>query len=148
MLNIRFGAVDDTITYVDGFFDSDYEDEWLEDPLVQEMILDIDKSKVTSPDCITSPVFGQIPPTWLSGSVKALILMLKTDEEIWATACGDNCAKWITRIAQLKDLTICLEHFMDFGDNHFSFRDVKTGKLCEDYFDAVIERKYKYNDYE
>lgn len=119
MLNIRFGAVDDTITYVDGFFDSDYEDEWLEDPLVQEMILDIDKSKVISPDCITSPVFGQIPPTRLSGGVKALILMLKTDEEIWATACGDNCAKWITRIAQLKDLTICLEHFMDFGDNHF-----------------------------
>lgn len=38
MLNIRFGAVENTIYYVDEFFDSDYEDEWLEAPLVQEKI--------------------------------------------------------------------------------------------------------------
>lgn len=44
MLNIRFGATDSTVTYVDGFFNSDYEDEWLLDPFVQGMVLDIDKS--------------------------------------------------------------------------------------------------------
>lgn len=140
MLNIRFGATDSTITYVDGFFNSDYEDEWLLDPLVQEMVLDVDKSKVLSPNCIESPIFGQIPPTKLSGGVKALILMLKTDEEIWATACGDNCAKWITKIAEMKNLTICLEHFMSFEDNHFPFRDVDTGKVHNDYFDAIIDK--------
>lgn len=148
MLNIRFGAVEDTIYYVDGFFDSDYEDEWLEDPLVQEMIQDVDNSKVLSPHCIESPLLGQIPPTKLSGGVKALILMLKTEEEVWATACGDNCAKWITRIAEMKNLTICLEHFMSFGNNHFPFRDVKSGIVYDDYFDAVIARCGNYNDYE
>ena len=147
MLNIRFSAVEDTIFYVDDFFNSDYEESWLEDPFVQEMILDVDKSKVLSPNCIESPILGQIPPTKLSGGVKALILMLKTDEEVWATACGDNCAKWITKIAEMKDLTICLEHFMNFGDNHFPFRDVKTGVVYDDYFDAVISRNGNYNDH-
>lgn len=144
MLNIRFGATDSTITYVDGFFNSDYEDEWLLDPFVQEMVLDIDKSKILSPNCIESPIFGQIPPTRLSGGVKALILMLKTDEEIWATACGDNCAKWITKIAEMKDLTICLEHFMSFEDNHFPFRDANTGEIYNDYLDAIINKNGKY----
>lgn len=58
------------------------------------MVLDVDKSEVLSPYCIQSPVLGQIPPTGLSGRVKALIMALKTDWEIWATACGNNCAKY------------------------------------------------------
>ena len=147
MLSIRFGAIDSTVYYVDGFFNSDYEDEWLDDSIVKEMILDVDKSEVLSPYCIQSPVLGQIPPTALSGGVKALILMLKTDEEIWATACGDNCAKWILKIAEMKDITICLEHFMSFGDNHFPFRDARTGKMHEDYWQVILARKGKYNDY-
>ena len=32
-----------------------------------------------------------------------------------ASACGDNCAKWILRIAGKKNLTINLHHIMDFG---------------------------------
>lgn len=144
MLSIRFGATDSTITYVDGFFNSDYEDEWLLDDFVQEMIFDIDKSKIISSSCIESPIFGQIPPTKLSGGVKALILMLKTDEEIYATACGDNCAKWITKIAEIKDLTICLEHFMSFENNHFPFKDADTGEIYNDYFDAIIDKNGKY----
>lgn len=83
----------------------------------------------------------------MPGGVKALILMLKTDEEIWATACGDNCAKWIIKIAEMKELTICLEHFMSFGDNHFPFRDARTGEVHPDYFDAIIARNGNYNDY-
>ena len=39
-----------------------YEDEWLEDPVVQEMILDVDKSKVISSHVIESPVLGPIAP--------------------------------------------------------------------------------------
>lgn len=140
MLHIRFGTTEDTIVAVESTFDFGYEEEWLEDELVKEMILDVDKSQVISPHCIESPVLGQIAPSELSGGVKALILMLKTDEEIWATACGDNCAKWITKIAEIKDLTISLEHYMRFEpDNHFSFIDADTGKLCTDYFDEIIE---------
>lgn len=142
MLNIRFGSTENTITDVDNYFDFEYEDEWLEDPLVKEMILDVDKSEVLDSGVIKSPVLGLIPPTELSGGVKALILMLKTDEEIWATACGDNCSKWITKIAEMKELTISLEHFLDFGNNNFSFRDVNTGEVYENYFRQVVSHGY------
>lgn len=37
---------------------------------------------------------------------------------------------------------------MSFGNNYFPFRDVKSGIVYDDYFDAVIARCGNYNDYE
>lgn len=130
MLTIRFGAVEDTLINVDAVFDNNYEDEWFTDSLVKEMILDVDKSVVVSAHTIESPVLRQIPPSSLSGGVKALILMLKEDWEVWATACGDNCAKWILEIGKQRDLTISLEHFMKFPTYEFDFIDAITGKFA------------------
>lgn len=126
MLNIHFKKTKDTINSIDRYFNFNYEDEWFDDPLVKEMVLDVDKSVVENPYCIKSPVLGQIPPTKLSGGVKALIVMLKTDEEVWATSCGDNCAKWIIEISKIKDLTIVLEHYMKFPE-YFDAIDLETG---------------------
>lgn len=117
MLNILLGADDETIQDVDVWFDNEYDDDWLEDEFVKQMVLDIDDSKIISPRCIESPVLGQIPPTDLSSGVKALILMYKIDKTIYATVCGDNCAKWIVEIAKHKDITICLEHYMMFPEH-------------------------------
>ena len=117
MLNIMFGADDETIQDVDVWFDNEYEDDWLEDEFVKQMVSDIDDSTIVSPRCIESPVLGQIPPTDLSSGVKALILMYKLNRTIYATVCGDNCAKWIVEIAKRKDITICLEHYMVFPDD-------------------------------
>lgn len=114
MLYITFKKSDDVIMGVDGYFNFNYEDEWLSDPVVKQMVLDIDNSEVISNGAIKSPVLGIISPTALSGGVKALILMLKTNRVIWATSCGDNCAKWIIEISKQKDLFICLSHFMQF----------------------------------
>ena len=139
MLSVRFGTIENTIIDVDNYFDFEYEEEWLEDDLVKQMILDVDKSEVLDVGVVKSPILGLIHPTEISGGVKALILMLKTDDEIWATACGDNCSKWILKIAEIKDITISLEHFLDFGDNNFQFRDAETGEVYDDYFKKVIE---------
>lgn len=89
------------------------------------------------------PSFGQISPFILSGSVKALIMMLKTDYQMWATSCGDNCAKWILRIAEEKEkqweeLEICLEHYMDFRAEDdeiydFPFFCLDTNKVEDSY---------------
>lgn len=143
MLRITFHENEKTVWGVDAAFQSLFKAEWLEDSLVKEMILDVDKSEVQSPYCIMSPVFGQISPYMISGGVKALILMLKTDYQIWATACGDNCAKWILRIAeekekQGKELEICLEHYMDFGAKEdiiidFPFFCLDTGRVEDSY---------------
>lgn len=89
------------------------------------MIKDIDGSDVKGPRAIDSPYLGSISTERLSGGVKTLILMYNDNEHIFnASACGDNCAKWILKIAKLlqeerKDLNIRLGYLMDFGDENF-----------------------------
>ena len=140
MLTVHAGISDDTIDYIDSYFKNNYEDEWLDDELVKEMVLDIDNSVIESPYKISSPVLGDITPLDLSTGVKALILMYKEPEnEFWATACGDNCAKWIKKFGDEMDITISLEHFMDFGDNSFLCKDADTGEIVE-YFSIVMDK--------
>lgn len=140
MLTVHTGISDDTIDYIDSYFKNNYEDEWLDDELVKEMVLDIDNSVIESPHKISSPVLGDITPLDLSTGVKALILMYKEPEnEFWATACGDNCAKWIKKFGDEMDITISLEHFMDFGDNSFLCKDADTDEIVE-YFSIVMDK--------
>ena len=106
-----------------------YGDNWITDPFVKKIIHDIDKSDVLSENVISSPVFGSIPPRMLSGGTKALILMLKENKVIWATAYGDNCAKWLLKIAELEDRTINLLHLMDFGPESFSIHILNTDQI-------------------
>lgn len=140
MLTVHAGISDNTIDYIDSYFKNNYEDEWLDDELVKEMVLDIDNSVIESPHKISSPVLGDITPLDLSTGVKALILMYKEPEnEFWATACGDNCAKWIKKFGDEMDITISLEHFMDFGDNSFLCKDADTDEIVE-YFSIVMDK--------
>lgn len=80
------------------YFDNVYEDEWIEDAFVKEMIQDVDRSAVISAHIIESPVLGAITPKDLSGGVKVLILMLKDDSFVYNLSnCGNNCAKWVLK---------------------------------------------------
>ena len=65
------------------YFDNVYEDEWIEDSFVKEMIQDVDHCTVISSHVIDSPILGAITPRELSGGVKVLILMLKDDSFIY-----------------------------------------------------------------
>ena len=98
----------------------------LEDSFVKQMILDVDNTEVISKNLLISPIFGPIPPEKLSGGVKALILMYAQDKPVWATACGDNCSKWIVEIAKKKNLTIVLGHRMEFPER-FDAVSLDTG---------------------
>ena len=60
MLKIIFGDIENSIYHPPTYFDNQYEDEWIIDPLSIEMIQDIDKSTVISPHLIESPVLGPI----------------------------------------------------------------------------------------
>lgn len=74
------------------YFDNVYEDEWIEDGFVKDMIQDVDHCTVISSHVIDSPILGAITPRELSGGVKVLILMLKDDSFIYNMSnCGDNC---------------------------------------------------------
>lgn len=130
MLNVFFGNMPEAVYNTAVFFKNDYEDEWITDPFVIEMIRDVDHSEVIDNGVIDSPVLGKIPPLGLSGGVKTLILVLFEPGKVFnASTCGDNCAKWLLRIAASEDRTVNLRHIMDFGDEPFEIRILNTGDV-------------------
>lgn len=132
MLRIYYGELESPkyIFNPDVFFNNTYEEEWITDPLSMQMIKDIDGSEVKGARLIDSPFLGAIPTERLSGGVKTLILMnFDTDHIFNASACGDNCASWILRIAQDKDLTIRLGYLINFGDSRFNIEIVNINKI-------------------
>ena len=139
MLNVYLGKMDDAVYYPPVYFDNRYEDEWIIDKRSIEIIRDVDKSDVVSVHLIESPVLGPISPKELSGGVKTILLMLfdETGRIFNASACGDNCAKWILKIAESKNLTINLRHIMEFGDEEFEMKILNTGEVVHNMLEFV-----------
>ncbi len=130
MLSIFYGDMPEAVYNTASYFKYDYEDEWITDPFVREMILDVDKSTVLDSGVIDSPVLGKIPPLGLSGGVKTLILVKFHASKIFnASTCGDNCARWLLKIAEKEDRTINLRHLMRFGNEPFTIRILNTGQI-------------------
>ncbi len=132
MLKVYYGDMqEDKFVYNTSVrFDNTYEPKWLEDTMAKKIIKDIDHSEVVSGECIESPVLGQIPPTKLSGGTKTLLLIMNEPNTIFnASTCGDNCAKWLLEIGKIKDITINLRHFMDFGDGPFEIYVENTKEI-------------------
>lgn len=147
MLNIYYGELDkeNYIFDPDTFFDNTYEDEWITDDLSRKMIKDIDKSEVIGPHLIESPVLGPISQKELSGGVKTLMLINNDDQHIFnASACGDNCSKWLLEIGRNKDVTVRLGYFMDFGKDDLEIRVVNTNKIVHS--GAELDREILDND--
>ena len=121
MLNIYLGDMPEAIYHPPTYFDNTYEDEWITNSLSVKMIKDVDKSDVIGTHLIESPILGPISPKELSGGVKTLMLMAFDENErvFNASACGDNCSKWILQIGEAKELTINLRHIMNFGKDAF-----------------------------
>lgn len=138
MLHIFFGDMPEAIYNTSVYFKNVYEDEWITDPFSKEMIRDIDKSEVIDSAVIDSPVMGKIAPVSLSGGVKTLILMRYDTEKIFnASTCGNNCAKWILKIAQIHELTINLRHIMDFGKDEFEIYILNTDQIVHNMKELV-----------
>lgn len=127
MLNIYYGNMKEAVYNTAAYFKYDYEDSWIVDPFVKEMIQDVDQSTVLDSGVIDSPVLGKIPPVGLSGGVKTLILVKFDKDKIFnASTCGDNCAKWLLKISESEDRTVNLLHLMDFGKEPFTVRILNT----------------------
>ncbi|WP_289301512.1 DUF4869 domain-containing protein [Sporofaciens musculi] len=139
MLNILYGDMPDAVYNTASYFKYDYEDEWITDPFVKDMILDVDKSVVLDSGVIDSPVLGKIPPLGLSGGVKTLILVKFNISKVFnASTCGDNCAKWLLKIANTEDRTINLRHLMDFGKEPFTVRILNTNQVVHSMRELVL----------
>lgn len=129
MLNVYFGEMPDAIYNTAVYFKNTYRDSWITNPLSVQMIKDVDKSDVVSESVIESPVLGSITPLALSGGVKTLMLVKFDREHVFnASTCGDNCAKWLLKIAEKRKVVINLHHVMDFGKGPFKIKVLNNGK--------------------
>jgi hypothetical protein len=133
MLKIYFGDLENSIYNTSMYFDNTYETKWFKDNLAKEIIKDIDKSDVADNGFVISPIFGVIPCERISGGAKTLLLIRNEKDKIFnASTCGDNCAKWILRIAEENreiDTIINLRHIMDFGNLEFNIEILNNHKI-------------------
>ena len=132
MLNIYFGEMPEAIYNTSLYFNNTYLDHWITDDFAKKVINAVDKSEVISARLIDSKALGPIPVTDLSGGTKTLLLIKNEPEKVFnASTCGDNCAKWILRIAKeaKEDITINLRHIMDFGSGTFEIRILNNGEI-------------------
>lgn len=145
MLNIFYGDMPEAIYNTSVYFKNTYKDEWITSELSKAMIKDVDKSEVISANLINSPVLEMIPPTKLSGGVKTLMLIAYDRKHVFnASNCGDNCAKWILKIAdelnaKSQKVVINLRHLMDFGDGEFKIKVLNTNKIVRNMGELVME---------
>ncbi len=144
MLNIYYGDMPEAIYNTSVYFANTYKDEWITSELSKAMIKDVDKSEVSA-SLIKSPVLEMITPINLSGGVKTLMLIAYDRKHVFnASNCGDNCAKWILKIADElnakgQKLVINLRHLMDFGDGEFKIRVLNTNKIVKNMGELVME---------
>ena len=124
MLNIEYGSYqklydkygEDFIYDPDMYFNNTYDEKWI-------------KSEVLGENCIESPILGQISPKDLSGGAKTLMLIYNNPNlVINASACGDNCVKWLLQMAEEKDIFIRLLHNMNFG-TAFTIKVMNTNQV-------------------
>lgn len=108
------GDPEGCIFNVESYFRLKKKKDWFNREDVKKVIYDIDSTIAVKDEYLESPVFGGMAPERLSTGCKAVILMLVTDEMIYATKCGDNCIPSILEIAETKDIRICLHHCMPF----------------------------------
>lgn len=138
MLKIIFGNEKKAIYNTSIYFKNTYTDDWITDKFSVEMIKDVDQSVVVSPRMIESPVLGAISPRELSGGVKTLILIYKDRTQIFnASNCGDNCAKWLLKMAETEDITVNLRHLMDFGTGDFEIEILNTHQIVRNMKELV-----------
>ena len=139
MLRIVFYKKDD-VYYGPGYFKYNYDLDWLSDPLVQEMMKDIDKSEYKGGYLIESKALGPISPETLSGGLKTLISIYKEPDKIFdATSCGDNCAKWLVEIGKKQDITVNLSYLMLFDNiDPLEIYIVNTDQTVHSYNEYVM----------
>ena len=66
-------------------------------------------------------------------------MIYKMPDKIFnASTCGDNCSKWLLKIAEQKNITINLRHLMDFGDGEFRIKILNTNQIVHNMRELVL----------
>ena len=147
MLNIYIGEMEGQIVSIDTYFNMNCSDDWSEDPTVQAIIKDIDNFDYVFKNMFKHDVWGYKRLEDISGGSKCLIMFLmRPDLVMRGSNMGDNCFKWIERIASVRDITLSMNYFMRIDPENISSNVLcmNTGKLLktmDDVFDSYIYNK-------
>lgn len=115
MVKVRFGLSPETIELIDEYFAAEFDDRWLDNELVQDILKDIDKVSVSSEGLLYNELYGEILSEDFSTGTKCLLLLMFVPEnEYYGTCMGDNCGKWAWKIGQLHDIHLALTRIFDF----------------------------------
>ena len=140
MLKIGYGHPKDIYFYIDSEFEEMFELSWLDDPFNKRILQEIDNCKyngVAMEDLTQGYTFSVYD---ISSGSKALMLVNELDEiGIWGTAFGDNCTDFLLELAEKKDVTIYLQHYMKFHPEHFKAYSLTQNKVYESYQDYQKE---------
>ncbi len=128
MVKVLFGEDfgEKTILDIDSYFNNVYENDWLADETVKQIIKDIDGSELNGLNVI-SPVLGSISVRDISGGAKALICLLKEENPegfIDLVVLGENCEKWLAYIFENRDVQVCMTGY------HLFFDDYNVSGVC------------------
>ena len=128
MVKVLFGEDfgEKTILDIDSYFNNVYENDWLEDETVKQIVKDIDGSELNGLNVI-SPVLGSISVRDISGGAKALICLLKEENPegfIDLVVLGENCEKWLAYVFENRDVQVCMTGY------HLFFDDYNVSGVC------------------
>jgi len=143
MLKIAFGElglnIENRISGVSDYFDANYENSWLSSDIAEQLVECIDLTKHVKDSYYESPVLGGISPRDLSlGSKGLLILRNEDDIVIRGEVFGDNCAEWLLKLAEIKDITISLHHVIDVKEP-FNIYSINSKRFISSYLDYLEE---------
>lgn len=101
MMTVTVHPTEEVLRTVTEYFPLIKEDEWFEDQLVKDMVLDVDQTTLVGTQMAMSPYFGSMPNSDLSGGVKGLIMIYKypDEREYSSVIFGDNCVKWLCKLS-------------------------------------------------
>ena len=140
MLHIFFGEMPEAILNVEVYFQNVYEGSWLVDAFAREVIHRVDHSKVLGTPLIFNPAIGLIFPELLSGGTKTLLLIKNMPEQVFSvSACGDDCARFILKLAMKRDVIINLRHLMNFGKRLFKAVVLNDGTMVSGMEELLFE---------
>ena len=71
--------------------------------------------------------------SWKLRKISHLMAFDETGKVFNASAGGDNCAKWIVRISEEKELTISLHNIMSFEGIDFKAQILNDGRIVNNY---------------
>lgn len=141
MLNIIFGRehCDNFILDPRIWFRKNKKPEWFEDPFVQEFLKEVDNTEVLFEEALKDYRGRGISTEMISTGCKSLCDIYFSDGIIfYGSGMGNNCIPFLIRISEQKDVTIVLEHYMDFPERYFNEKKI--------FIDGKPLGQYDYDD--